>query len=518
MKIAVYDEHWATSGGGEKYAASFAEALAGEHEVDLLGPGPIAPADIAEKLGVDLSEVGVRLIASRPGALTAASADYDLLLNCSYMSTEPSAARRAIYVTHFPTPFDHDLSAAKRLLRSTLGPVVRRGHGSVELGTGYHLPEQARFRTYRWTSSVASFALRLPPGKGLPVSLVVGGRPAPVEPAELEVRIDGALALRTVIPSGARRAHVTFRAESTRDGRPIAVELAVANPFVPSALGLGHDDRELGVKLFSIQIGEGPGAWIGRFAPLLALPAASLAFLDSYQHIVVNSQFTSEWVQRLWGRESEVVYPAVAPVAVAGGDKRPLILSVGRFFEPRRGHSKKQLDLVRAFRALVERGLNGWEYRLVGGCHPEDEPYLAAVRREAAGLPVSIEVDASGLRLRELYAQASIFWHATGLGENERRHPWRLEHFGIAVVEAMSAGAVPVVYASGGPREIVENGVSGFHAGTAAEFATYTRRLVGEPELRRRLGEAASRRAEAFSPETFAERARSLAREIVSRG
>jgi len=35
------------------------------------------------------------------------------------------------------------------------------------------------------------------------------------------------------------------------------------------------------------------------------------------------------------------------------------------------------------------------------------------------------------------------------------------EHFGITIVEAMSAGCVPVVHDSGGPKEIV-NGERGF--------------------------------------------------------
>ncbi len=508
MKIAVYDEHWRTSGGGEKYAASFAEALADEHEVDLLGPAPIAPGEIGERLGVDLQQVGIRTLPGRPGALTAASADYDLLLNCSYMSTEACAARRGVYVVHFPTPFDHDLSTAKRALRRTLGPIVRRGHGSVELGAGYHLPEQARLRTYRWTSGLASFVLRLPAGRTLPVSLVLGGRPQGTEPARLDVRVDGEHALNAVIPSGERSVRVTFPAEGPSNGRAVGVELAVANPFVPGTLGLGHDGRELGIKLFSIQVGEGLGAWIGRFAPLLALPPASLVFLDTYARVVANSSFTGEWVRRLWGRESDVVYPSVPPIA--GADKRPLILSVGRFFEPRRGHSKKQLEMVRAFRRLMERGLEGWEYRLVGGCHPEDEPYLAAVRREAAGLPVSIEIDASGNRLRELYSQARVFLHATGLGELEDRRPWRLEHFGIAVVEAMSAGVVPVVYGRGGPKEIVVPGESGLHFLTADELVERTLQLAADDGLERRLAEGARSRAKAFSPEAFRDRVRSL--------
>ena len=35
------------------------------------------------------------------------------------------------------------------------------------------------------------------------------------------------------------------------------------------------------------------------------------------------------------------------------------------------------------------------------------------------------------------------------------------EHFGIAIIEAMATGCLPVVHASGGPLEIVDNGQYG---------------------------------------------------------
>ena len=40
-------------------------------------------------------------------------------------------------------------------------------------------------------------------------------------------------------------------------------------------------------------------------------------------------------------------------------------------------------------------------------------------------------------------------------------HPMPNEHFGIAIIEAMAAGCLPVVHASGGPLEIVDNGQYG---------------------------------------------------------
>jgi glycosyltransferase involved in cell wall biosynthesis len=64
--------------------------------------------------------------------------------------------------------------------------------------------------------------------------------------------------------------------------------------------------------------------------------------------------------------------------------------------------------------------------------------------------------------LKDLYGRAKIFWSASGFGVNETKNPEKVEHFGITVVEAMSAGAVPVVYNAGGHKEIIKNGENGF--------------------------------------------------------
>jgi glycosyltransferase involved in cell wall biosynthesis len=142
----------------------------------------------------------------------------------------------------------------------------------------------------------------------------------------------------------------------------------------------------------------------------------------------------------------------------------------------------------------------------VGGCQPEDRGYLEQVRAAAAGLPVSIHVDAPGSVLSELYGRTSVYWHATGLGEDPERSPQRQEHFGVAVVEAMSAGAVPIVYAAAGPAEIVADGVEGFHFRTVSELVERTRTVIADPELRSSLSAAAERGAARYSEDALAAR------------
>src|SRR5690606_12139179 len=173
------------------------------------------------------------------------------------------------------------------------------------------------------------------------------------------------------------------------------------------------------------------------------------------------------------------------------------------------GHNKKQLEMVEAFRRLVERGgADGWEYHLVGGCAPEHRPYLDRIRAAAAGLPVVLHVDATGAELRDLYARASIFWHAAGLGEDPERHPDRYEHFGITTGEAMPAGAVPVVIDAAGPVESVAHGVSGCRVAGLDDLVGHAERLIADEPWRDTMSTAAERRAVDFGWDAFVTRVR----------
>jgi glycosyltransferase involved in cell wall biosynthesis len=72
------------------------------------------------------------------------------------------------------------------------------------------------------------------------------------------------------------------------------------------------------------------------------------------------------------------------------------------------------------------------------------------------------------------------------------------------VVEAMAAGAVPVVFGAAGPAEIVRHGVDGFHWRTLAELTDLTRRLMNDDELRRSMSHSAIERARDFDIDAFA--------------
>jgi glycosyltransferase involved in cell wall biosynthesis len=375
LRIGVYDLYWHTLGGGEQVDGSIAELLSVDHDVTLLGPQEPDLDRTLERLGVDLSRCGFSRVFDDPGA-SAASAEFDVFINGTYLSTAINQAPVGYYYVHFPG----EVPSRRDRVRHRLG----------RLGTK---------------------ALSLPPR----------------------------------LPHRLREVRAGF------DRRVIRTE-----------------------------------------------------FVGSYQRYLANSTFTAEWVERLWGTPADVLYPPVRP-SVQPGNKRPLILVLGRFFDPRRGHSKKQLELLEAFiEATDAGGLPDWELALVGGADADDREYALAVKRLAQHRPVTVHFNAPGEVVRTLLAEATLFWHGAGLGERADQHPQRFEHFGIAVIEAMAAGAVPLVFGAAGPAEIVRDGVDGYHWQTLEELIEHTTALAANPSETATLSAHARERAQDFSADRFA--------------
>ena len=235
------------------------------------------------------------------------------------------------------------------------------------------------------------------------------------------------------------------------------------------------------------------------------------SWVKSYTKFLSNSKYTAGWVKKLWDAESEIVYPPVR-TTVMPGTKVEMITSIGRFFDPSLGHCKKQHELLEAFTHMFSsrEGIGSWKISFVGGADAASRDYALAIRRGAIGLPVAIHLNAPRELVETTLATASIYWHGGGFGEDAELHPERFEHFGIAVVEAMAAGAVPMVFAAAGPAEIVRHGVDGFHWKTLEELQSFTRQLMNDDELRSKMSSAAQLRAAAFGVKVFAKQISSL--------
>jgi glycosyltransferase involved in cell wall biosynthesis len=221
-----------------------------------------------------------------------------------------------------------------------------------------------------------------------------------------------------------------------------------------------------------------------------------------YKAVLTNSSFTAQWIERYWGMAAEVVYSPVGGEA-RKSSKRNMIVSLGRFDGCFR-RSKQQLAQVGAFRDFLAKVGGDWMLCLVGSCYtPEEKAYLAAVQHAAEGLPVGFMINADRETVSRTLGEAKLFWHTQGLGSDDRQYPWEAEHFGVATVEAMRAGCVPIVIASGGQKEIIEQGASGFLCQDLAELIEKSASLARNENLLPTLSEQARRRSMLFTKEAF---------------
>lgn len=239
--------------------------------------------------------------------------------------------------------------------------------------------------------------------------------------------------------------------------------------------------------------------------------------LRSFDFILYNSHFTAQVVDANWspGIPSAVLHPPIDVPATGPRweEKSNLILSVGRFFVG--GHEKRHAVLIHAFRRFCERAPGHWELHLVGGAgsDPETTRMIAELRESARDLPVVFHINAPRAELIRLYRAAKMLWHASGFGVDESKHPDRVEHFGMAVAEAMAYGVIPLVVNRGGLREIVQHGLSGYVWETVDELVQQAHHLTRN-ETSAALSRAAYERSRHFSRARFAEKLQEILRSL----
>lgn len=222
--------------------------------------------------------------------------------------------------------------------------------------------------------------------------------------------------------------------------------------------------------------------------------------------IVCNSFFTSKVIEKEYGVKGEVWYPPVSVEDFAPGKKENIILAVGRLEKSLT--EKRQDILIETFKKMVGGNLKDWRLILAGGSliAESKNEILKSLKIKAKGFPVEIKVNVSFLELKELYAKAKIFWHAAGYGADEEKYPERVEHFGMATVEAMSAGCISVVISKGGQKEIINDGTDGFLWETMGDLMNLTLKVIADDKIMTSFSASAIKRSRDFSKEKFYEK------------
>lgn len=222
--------------------------------------------------------------------------------------------------------------------------------------------------------------------------------------------------------------------------------------------------------------------------------------------IICNSHFTKRFIDKKFNASSFVLYPPASTNREKLGDKEKLILTVGRFsILPNGTDFKKLAMLVESFKLFQKKRLKGWKMAIVTSVQDEDLDSYKKFESDIKSSYITLFRNADHKQIVDLYKKATIYWHASGFGEDLSKYPERAEHFGISTVEAMSYGQVPVVINAGGQPEIVKDNENGFLWSTQEELIKATHKVAVDHDLFVKIQKNAIDSSKRFTKERFCE-------------
>lgn len=222
------------------------------------------------------------------------------------------------------------------------------------------------------------------------------------------------------------------------------------------------------------------------------------------EKVICNSYFTKAVVDKEYGVNSVVIYPPVGSDLYKAKRKTNQICYVARFSEltQNKGHE----ILIKQFKLLVkDKKFIEWKLILAGGNEIGSLKYLKRLKHISLGYNIEFVESPTVDVLKNIFGQSKIFWSGSGFDVDEVKNPEKAEHFGITLVESMSAGCVPIAYNAGGHKEIIENGKNGFLWNNKNELVNLTKKIISTSGLFSALSKEAVKTSKKFNYEIFKE-------------
>jgi len=499
---AIYDRWLYTLGGGEQVAFAYAQVLIEiGYKVDLITHKLIDPKKAEEKMGVSLEKINIVYIKeSSSKKLSGISSKYDLFINTSHLDYFSNASKMGILSVFFPGIIK--LSIYEYLKRAFFVPSFRKIFIYPSRYEGFSFDQYIDGKIYKWLSKKSSIVFK-DDVQSFSISLYLEYFTFSIVD-QIEFTLDEKIIYPVSKSTNEKTNRITFsfNLKNTKNKKfsiklpkhPYSKKVALVSLTIPSIRFFLYNIFKTIFPVWEMRLHGGPGV-------------TKLSDLESYNKVITISEFCKKWINQYWGLDSEILYPPVnTDNFLSTKKKKNIILHVGRFFIT--GHSKKQLELAKAFIKLVNKyKVGSWELHFVGSVADGNthKNYFNKIVLESSGHPIYFHNNVSFNELKKLFSEAKIYWHATGLNEDEDRNPLAMEHFGITTVEAMASGCVPVVINKGGQKEIVTLD-SGFLWNNQEELLEQTMRLIKNPALLKTLMGGAIERSKYFSQENFKRR------------
>jgi glycosyltransferase involved in cell wall biosynthesis len=499
---AIYDRWLSTLGGGEQVVFAYAETLTElGYKVDIITHEAFDTKKAEKKMGVSLEKINVLYVEPKSSKeLSQYSEKYDLFINSSYLDYFSNRSKNGFLNIFFPSEIY--LSPFEFIKRALVIPSFRSFFIYPLNYEKFTYDEYKKGKIFKWLGNDSSIVFKKNVDK-VKISLYTD-----TFYFSLFEQIVFLLNDKQIQPSKKTLNHnineisYDFSLHSSKKNNRLTIKLpddcpekiALTKLTIPSFRFFLYNIFKNYFPKWEMRLHGGPGV-------------TKRSDLESYKKIITISEFCKKWITKYWGLDSEILYPPVNTKAFSiSKNKKNQIIHVGRFFVT--GHSKKQLDLIKIFKKIVdEKKSKGWELHFVGSVHEgeEHQNYFDACIKEAEGYPIQFHVNIPFEELKELLSESKIYWHATGLDQDEEQNPILFEHFGITTVEAMASGCVPIVINAAGQREIVTD-KSGFRWNNRNEITDYTIKLINDETLLNKYKSEAIKRSKYFSRENFKKR------------
>ena len=197
--------------------------------------------------------------------------------------------------------------------------------------------------------------------------------------------------------------------------------------------------------------------------------------------LVTNSTYNARQIRDVFGSEPKVLHPSIDPIPYRYEPKNGKVLTVCRLTP------EKNLQIINE----VLRHIRGVRFSVAGGTSPQSSGVMSTLRSRYVDLyPNPRREEIVGLM-----KESSVYLSTQ---PNEA--------FGMAVLEAMSAGCVPVVYRNGGPWHDIlgaEEGEAGYGYTTGREAAERISDVLSDDGVRERLRMNSVRRSGYFTTARF---------------